>query len=197
MSFGPAHDLLNADLPCLRDFFIALGTVLIDRFPARQQQTVGEIGIFSEAIVVPTADLAQSAEPNAGDRASMLRNQSEIHTRLLVHLIPAGSLQVKQASEQIRPHIQRYDASHHATHLGIEERGDELLDQPLAGNVVGIKDENDFSLYQFHGVLQRGGFASFAPGAVEGKDTAWMVLTKVIDDLTRAVRRAVVDRDDQ
>ena len=32
---------------------------------------------------------------------------------------------------------------------------------------------------------------------MEGMDTAWMLLTKAIDDLTRAVRRAVVDRNDQ
>src|SRR5580704_12809377 len=148
MSLGPAHDLLDADLPRLGDFFIALGAILIDRFPTRQQQTEGEVGIFSERIVVPTADLAQSAEPDASDRASMLRNESKIHARLLVHLIPAGAFQVEQASEQIRPHIQWYDAPHNAAHLGIEERSNKLLDQSAAGNIVGIKNEDDFSLHQ-------------------------------------------------
>src|SRR4029077_5966544 len=99
MSFGPAHDLFDPDLPRLGDFFITLGAVLIDRFPACQQQTVCEVGIFSKGIVIPTADLAQSAEPDAGDGASMLRNESKIHARLLVHLIPAGTLQVEQTSE--------------------------------------------------------------------------------------------------
>src|SRR5580704_7050268 len=188
MSLGPAHDLLDADLPRLRDFFIALGAILIDRFPTRQQQTEGEVSIFSKGIVVPAADLAQSAQPDPRDRAAMLRNKSKIHARLLVHLITAGALQVQQTSEQIRSHIQRYDASHHATHLGIEERGNELLDQSAAGNVVGIKNKNDFSLHQFHGVLQRGGFAPFAPSAVKGMDSARMVLAKAVDDFACAVR---------
>ena len=127
--FGPAHDLLDADRPRLGNFLVALGTILVDRLPAVQEKAIGEVGVFGEGIIIPAADFAQGAEPNPGDRASMLRHETKIHARLLIHLIATGALEIEQSRQQIGADVQRDNAAHHAADFRIEERRDQLFDQ--------------------------------------------------------------------
>ncbi len=118
----------------------------------------GVLGV--EGIVIPAADFAQCAKANACYRAAMLRYEPKIHSRLLVHLIAAGALQVEQPREQIRPDIQRDHAPHHPADLWIEERRDQLSDQPAARDVVGVKNKDHFGLDHFHRVFQGSSLAS-------------------------------------
>ena len=140
VSLGPAHDLPDAHRPVFRNFLVALRAILINRLPAVQEKAVGEVGVFREGVFVPATDLAQRAEPDARDRAAMLRHQVKIHSRLLVHLIAAGPFEVEQPRQQICADIQGHDAPHYATHLGIEKWRHELFDQTAAGNVIGVED---------------------------------------------------------
>ncbi len=100
VALRPAHDLFDPHRPGFRNFFVALRAVLVDGFPAVQQQPVSEVGVLGQGVVVPAADFAQSAQPHAGNRASMLRHQTQVHARLLVYLIAAGALQIQKTREQ-------------------------------------------------------------------------------------------------
>ena len=161
VSLGPALDLLDADRPGLGHFFVTFRAVLIDRLPTMQQETVGQVGVFGQRGVVPSANFAQRAQPHAGHGPAVLRNQAKIHAGLLVDLVAAGPLQIQQTSEQVGAAVHRHYASHDTADFRIEERSGELPDQAGAGNVVGVEDQDHLGLDQFHCVFERGRLAAF------------------------------------
>src|SRR5271163_567978 len=197
VALRPAHNLLDAHRPRFRDFLVALGAILVHRLPAIEKKTVGKVGILSKSVVVPASDFTQRTAPYSRDGAAVLRHEVQVHARLLVHLVTAGTLKIEQSCQQIGPDIQWHDASHDAADLRIEERRDKLADQSATGNVVGIEDEDNLGVDELHRVLERGGFAGLSAGAMERADAAGMLLDISVNDFARAVRGAVVYRDDQ
>ncbi len=72
-----------------------------------------------------------------------------------------------------------------------------MLDQAGAGNVVGVKNQDDFGFHQFHRIFQRGCLAAFSRDAMERPDASGKPSDKFVDDFASAVGRTVVDRNDQ
>ena len=95
------------------------------------------------------------------------------------------------------PTFKRHYPAHDATNFGIKEWRHQLLDQSRTGNVVGIEDQDDFGVHQFHGILQRRGFAAFSRGAMERLNAPGEPLYKVVYDLARPVGRTVIHRNHQ
>ena len=56
------------------------------------------------------------------------RDEIEVHARLLVDLVSAGSLEVEQPREEIPSGVERHHASHDRADLWIEEGRDQLFD---------------------------------------------------------------------
>ena len=193
--FGPAHDLPHADRPSLRHFFVALGSIFVYRLPSRQQQTVGKVGILGEGVLIPAANFIERALANTRHRPSVLRHQVQIHARLLIDLVATRALQIEQARQTFLSDIQGHNPAHDGSNLGVEERGHQLAEQRLAGDVIGVENEHDFSVDESHGILQGSGFARLPADAVKGLDVG-MLFCESVDDLPRPVGRAVIDRDD-
>ena len=72
-----------------------------------------------------------------------------------------------------------------------------MFDQPAARNVVGIENEHDFVVDQFHGVAQCRGLAAFARLPVKRPDTIGKTAGKIIDDLAGPVLGPIVDRQNE
>ena len=145
---------------------------------------------------MPAAGGLHCAAPDAADGTAELRHQRQVHPCLLVDLVAAGTLELEQARQQVRIGIQRDHPAHHRTDLGVEERRNQLLDEAAARDVVGIEDDDDFTLGVGHCILQRSGLAGLAVGAIERRDAAWMAQPERLDDLGGPVGRSIVDRND-
>src|SRR5580692_7113976 len=117
----------------------------------------------------------------------MLRYEAEIHSRLLIDLITTRSFQIQQTREQVRTRIHRHYSAHYAAHFDIEERRNQLLDQPCSRNVVRIENQDDLGRYVFHCVFQRRSLAAFASCAMKRLYPSGKLLHELVDDFAGTV----------
>src|ERR671936_788126 len=87
MALRPSLDLFGSVNPGFRDFFVALGLVLIGDLPSFQNQTERRIRIFSQRVCIPPAGVFKTYSSNPADRTAILRNQAQVHPRRLINLV--------------------------------------------------------------------------------------------------------------
>ena len=193
---GPAHDLAVALLPDLRYFLVALAAILVDGLEAAQQQAEGEVGVLGVGVLAPAADGAHRGYPHATDGPAVLRYQSEVHARLLIDLVAAGTLEVEQPCEQVAIGVMWHHAAHHGADLGIEKRRDELFDQAAARQVVGVEDDQHRGIEARGDFLEHGCLARPAAGPAPRPDEIRCARRTGLDHRPGVIGAAIVDRDD-
>ena len=192
---GPALDLAAAGGPGDHDFFITLGAVHVGDFPAVDGELQGQVGVLGERKRIPAADGFERRPAHAAHGAAELRDQTQVVAGLLVDLIASGALQVEQPGQQRSPHVVRHDASHHGAHFGVGKGRRQELEQRLARDIVGVKDDQDVALGNLRRSLQSRRFAAQSFGAVERLDEG-ILLGIFVQNVPGAVVGMVVDRND-
>ena len=197
MPARPAFDLPIPGAPRLGHLLVALGAVLVHDLPPTHHETNGEVGVFGKRVGAPATHIVQRQATHATHRSTVLRNEREIHARLLVHLVAAGTLEVEQPREQIAPSVLRHHAPHDSANLRIEERSHQPLEQTRRRRVVGVEDDEDLAGRAIGRVEQRGGFSRAAVGPMHGDHASRVARRVPVDDAPRTVRGRVIDRNDR
>ena len=196
VSACPADHLLHALGPGLGHLLVALAAVLVDRLPASEQQAEGRVGVLGQAADVPAADGLEGRLADPPDGPSVLRDEIEIHPGLLVDLVAPRALEIQQAGQQVVSGVDRDHAPHHRADLGVEEGGDELLQETASRQVVGVEDQDDVGAHKGHRIGEGRGLARRTRAAVEGLHEIRMTAGVEIQEFAGAVGGAVVDHED-
>jgi len=192
---NPAAELAAADVPILRDLFVAFGAVHIGGTPAAEEEGEGKVGVFGEGFWVPSADGAEGSGANATDGAAELGGEAEVEAGLLDGLVAGGAFKRKKAGEEAVADVVGDDAAHDGADFGVEEGRGEHFEDGAAGDVVGVEHEVDFAGGVDGGFDESGGFAADAFGAMVGLDEG-VAAGEIVDDGAGAVGGAVIDGDD-
>src|SRR5262249_6297356 len=152
---------------------------------------------FRECVLMPSTHFFERAPADSRHCTAILRNQPQVHARLLVYLVAAGAFQIQQSREQFPSNIQGHHPAHNAANLGIKKWSHQLPYERPSGNVVGVKDEKDLGMNVGHGFLEGRSFSRFSGGAMERSDAPGIAGYEVIDDLARAIGGAVIDRNNR